>query len=98
MLITDTVYKTGHVLPFSTGRSLIAISSLIRNSFTFPGTNLIVGTKKGHLINYKVPLKGPLKNRNSEIVLQNLFKNFYKKPAQQLEVVSQADILIILVG
>lgn len=60
------------------------------------GDNLLVGTRQGHLLMYKVATRyGDSKH---EVQLLRYNKNFSKKPIQQLEVVPEYEILVRLSG
>lgn len=64
--------------------------------FLISGDNLLVGTRQGHLLMYKVTTRyGDSKH---EVQLLRYNKNFSKKPIQQLEVVPEYEILVRLSG
>lgn len=60
------------------------------------GEHLLIGTKQGHLLTYKVTTR--YGEAQPDVQLLRYIKLFSKKSIQQLAVVPEYDILIILSG
>lgn len=65
---------------------------LFKRLITFLGNNLLVGTRQGHLLMYRVVSND---NKN-DVELMRYNKSFSKKAIQQLEVIPEHQILISL--